>query len=98
MGIELFGSSFAAPLFAACAVAYVLSGHRGIYLSQRIGIPKAQGIHIRAGALLSDAREGRRMHIPTARRKSAETRPQPADDASRQESRESQETEPLLKE
>lgn len=35
MGIELFGSSLAVPLAIACTISYLLSGHRGIYPSQR---------------------------------------------------------------
>jgi H+/Cl- antiporter ClcA len=40
MGIELFGSEHALYLAVACFVAYLFSGHSGIYGSQRIGIPK----------------------------------------------------------
>lgn len=40
LGIELFGAEYA-PLFAiACFVAYLFSGHNGVYLSQRIVLPK----------------------------------------------------------
>ena len=35
MGIELFGAHLAAPLAIACVLAYLLSGHRSIYPSQR---------------------------------------------------------------
>jgi H+/Cl- antiporter ClcA len=66
MGIELFGSPMAVPLFAACIVAYVLSGHRGIYLSQLVGVPKAHDVHVADGTLLRDARDGR-MRIRLAR-------------------------------
>jgi H+/Cl- antiporter ClcA/PII-like signaling protein len=48
MGIELFGgqaelihSGFVVYVAMACFVAYLLSGHSGIYLSQRIAVPKA---------------------------------------------------------
>ena len=34
MGIELFGSALAVPLAIACGLTFVLSGNRGIYLSQ----------------------------------------------------------------
>lgn len=44
MGIELFGAQMAIPLTAACLIAYILSGHRGIYTAQRVGVPKANGI------------------------------------------------------
>ena len=40
MGIELFGSGHVVYLAIACFVAYLFSGHSGIYLSQRIGTPK----------------------------------------------------------
>ncbi len=48
MGIELFGASgpglfesgFVVYLAIACFVAYLMSGHSGIYLSQQIGTPK----------------------------------------------------------
>ena len=36
MGVELFGASLAVPLALACVVAYALTGHRGIYPSQRV--------------------------------------------------------------
>ena len=36
MGVELFGSALAAPLAVACVLACLLSGHRGIYPSQRV--------------------------------------------------------------
>ncbi|HIJ94916.1 MAG TPA: voltage-gated chloride channel family protein [Desulfuromonadales bacterium] len=40
MGIELFGSHYTIYFTIACFVSYLLSGHSGIYLSQRIGTPK----------------------------------------------------------
>lgn len=49
MGIELFGrqpglleSGFVVYVAVGCFVAYLLSGHSGIYLSQRIGSPKVK--------------------------------------------------------
>ncbi len=36
MGVELFGSGAAPYLFLGCVVAYLASGHRGIYMTQRI--------------------------------------------------------------
>ena len=41
MGVELFGSGAIVPLAVACVVAFVFSGHRGIYESQRF--PEAGG-------------------------------------------------------
>ncbi|MBN1989818.1 MAG: voltage-gated chloride channel family protein [Bacteroidales bacterium] len=40
MGIELFGSESAVFIAIACVVAYIFSGHTGIYSSQIIGTPK----------------------------------------------------------
>ncbi len=63
MGIELFGSANAVPIAIACFVAYICSGHSGIYLSQRIAVPKrAVGAHS-GMTTLRDARAAR--FIPT---------------------------------
>lgn len=43
MGVELFGAEFVVPLAVVCIVAYVFSGHSGVYLSQRIGVSKTGG-------------------------------------------------------
>ncbi|GAA5495817.1 chloride/fluoride channel protein [Rubritalea halochordaticola] len=40
MGIELFGATHGIYLAIACLIAYYASGHSGIYMSQRIAIPK----------------------------------------------------------
>jgi H+/Cl- antiporter ClcA len=40
MGIELFGSQGALYMFMACLISYLVSGHTGIYTSQRIGSAK----------------------------------------------------------
>jgi len=40
MGIELFGSGHAVYFAVACFVAYLFSGHAGIYSAQRLGVPK----------------------------------------------------------
>lgn len=40
MGIELFGIDAGPALVTGCVVAYLASGHGGIYLSQRIARPK----------------------------------------------------------
>ena len=62
MGIELFGGgagellrgSFVVYLAVACFLAYLFSGHSGIYLSQRIGMPKESGLS--SGEALRDTR------------------------------------------
>ncbi|MBI1322933.1 voltage-gated chloride channel protein [bacterium] len=56
MGIELFGAGLAVPLSLACIVSYVASGHRGIYMSQRIGTAKAHSIEFGAEFTLHEAR------------------------------------------
>jgi H+/Cl- antiporter ClcA/PII-like signaling protein len=40
MGIELFGADNTVYIATACFIAYAFSGHSGIYLSQRLGVPK----------------------------------------------------------
>jgi H+/Cl- antiporter ClcA len=69
MGIELFapasrgliGSGFVVYLAIACFISYLLSGHSGIYLSQRIGTAKYRSIaDPAAGKTLRQTREARR--------------------------------------
>ena len=48
MGIELFGGGSTLYLFLGCVVAYLASGHRGIYVTQAIGSPKAPGVDVLA--------------------------------------------------
>lgn len=59
MGIELFGSAHAVPIAVACFVAYLCSGHSGIYLSQRIAVPKRRDPDLPSDATLRDARAPR---------------------------------------
>lgn len=56
MGIELFGAEHAPYLAVACLLAYFCSGHSGIYLSQRIGVPKRPGTGIAPGTSLRQRR------------------------------------------
>lgn len=44
MGVELFGSQYLIYFATGCFLAYLFSGHSGIYLSQRIGF--AKGNHL----------------------------------------------------
>ena len=60
MGIELFGSAYAVPIAVACFVAYICSGHNGIYLSQRIAVSKPGGRAVPYATTLRDARASRR--------------------------------------
>ena len=72
MAIELFGASDARLLSSgfvvyaavACVMAYLASGHSGIYLSQRISTPKLFSPHLPANASLRTARE---MNAPLGR-------------------------------
>ncbi len=64
MAVELFGrqagllgSGFVIYAAVACFTSYLLSGHSGIYLSQRIGTPKLNGADVSPDAPLRDVRE-----------------------------------------
>lgn len=57
MGIELFGSEYAVYFATACSLAYLFSGHTGIYLSQRIGTPKGDSPDWLGGETLRDLRD-----------------------------------------
>ncbi|HEY8748457.1 MAG TPA: voltage-gated chloride channel family protein [Tepidisphaeraceae bacterium] len=64
MAVELFGrqagllgSGFVVYAAIACFVSYLLSGHSGIYLSQRIGTPKLNGTETPPQASLRTLRE-----------------------------------------
>jgi len=46
MAMELFGGGSSLYLILGCFVAYLASGHRGIYVTQRINSPKAVGVDI----------------------------------------------------
>jgi H+/Cl- antiporter ClcA/PII-like signaling protein len=57
MGIELFGAQYAVYFGTACFIAYFFSGHSGIYLSQRVGVPKKATDPIPLDVPLRQARE-----------------------------------------
>ncbi|GAB4553429.1 MAG: hypothetical protein OHK0023_22540 [Anaerolineae bacterium] len=46
MAMELFGGGSPLYLILGCVIAYLTSGHRSIYMTQRIGSPKTAGIDI----------------------------------------------------
>ncbi len=54
MGIELFGIEAGQYIAVACFVAYLFSGHSGIYASQIIGSAKHPIFNIEKGKLLSE--------------------------------------------
>lgn len=59
MGIELFGAIHAIPIAIACFVSYLCSGHSGIYLSQRIAVPKTGMDSLAPETTLREARARR---------------------------------------
>lgn len=62
MGIELFGSGSALYMALACFTAYLASGHRGIYSTQRIEAPKNHHAIIHPEDSLEAATARRRRH------------------------------------
>lgn len=62
MGIELFGAHHAVYFATACFISYFFSGHSGIYLSQRIGVPKKATDPVPVNVALREAREISRRH------------------------------------
>ncbi|KQM18299.1 voltage-gated chloride channel family protein [Novosphingobium sp. Leaf2] len=64
MGIELFGATYAVPIAVACFVAYLCSGHNGIYLSQRVAVPKVPATGLTPNATLREARAHRAARRP----------------------------------
>ncbi|MCP8891676.1 chloride channel protein, partial [Sphingomonas faeni] len=64
MGIELFGAAYAVPIAVACFVAYLCSGHNGIYLSQRVAVPKVPATGLTPNATLREARAHRASRSP----------------------------------
>ncbi|QPC82247.1 chloride channel protein [Phototrophicus methaneseepsis] len=49
MGIELVGGGAPLYLFLGCVVAYLASGHRGIYATQQVAFPKSFGFDVQQG-------------------------------------------------
>jgi H+/Cl- antiporter ClcA len=63
MGIELFGGSYGVFLAMACCCSYILSGHRGIYMSQIVDTPKTHETHLPAGTTLAGARNSQQASV-----------------------------------
>jgi H+/Cl- antiporter ClcA len=59
MAVELFGGGILLYAAVACVLAYLCSGHTGIYLAQRIATSKLGGRDIPLPASLRDARAAR---------------------------------------
>lgn len=59
MGMELFGMRYGPYLALGCGLAFLCSGHSGIYLSQRVGRLKRRSGAFPPGTSLRQIREGR---------------------------------------
>jgi len=59
MAVELFGGGIVVHAAVACVLAYLCSGHTGIYLAQRIDTPKLAGRDAPLPSSLRDARAAR---------------------------------------
>jgi H+/Cl- antiporter ClcA len=62
MGIELVGGGAPLYLFLGCAVAYLASGHRGIYVTQQIGVAKSPHLTFEEGDNLQTIATRRTEH------------------------------------
>lgn len=60
MGVELFGGEFVLYYAVSCLLAYLFSGHSGIYLSQRIGTPKLSDSRLGLDISLGEVRAAKR--------------------------------------
>lgn len=58
MGVELFGGTNIVYYATGCFIAYLCSGHTGIYLSQKVGVPKIWRPDFVPGIALRRTREG----------------------------------------
>lgn len=63
MAIELFGGDFTLYFATGCLVAYLFSGHSGIYLSQRIGMTKIGAVESPVDLSLRDTRTARELFL-----------------------------------
>lgn len=57
MAVEMFGGGAMAYFGVACIVAYIVSGHGGIYHAQRVLIPKSKSLPVPARATLAQLRQ-----------------------------------------
>ncbi len=49
MALELFGADFAIMAAIACAVSYIITGHRSVYPTQRLAASKVTSVHVNEG-------------------------------------------------
>jgi H+/Cl- antiporter ClcA/CBS domain-containing protein len=71
MGIEIVGGAAPLYLMLGCFVAYLASGHRGIYTTQQVGWPKVVGADARLDENLEALAARRRGWLPALARISA---------------------------
>lgn len=62
MGVELFGGGILLYVFLGCVVAYLVSGHRGIYATQLIDMPKSPHADIVLNENLHTLTQRRQRH------------------------------------
>ncbi len=62
MAIELFGGGSALYIILGCVIAYLASGHRGIYITQIVNSPKSFGANVLADETLRAIAERRSKH------------------------------------
>ncbi|HWI51732.1 MAG TPA: chloride channel protein [Symbiobacteriaceae bacterium] len=60
MGAELFGGGGLPYLGLACVVAYIASGHAGIYSAQRVALPKSKSLPVQQSTTLGAIHLARR--------------------------------------
>lgn len=65
MGLELFGAEHVVYLATACFIAFVFSGHSGIYLSQRVALSKGNDSTTTPATTLRHVREARNKQSGT---------------------------------
>lgn len=64
MGVELFGGGSALYLVLGCVAAYLASGHRSIYVTQRVGVPKSLAFDVRTDESLEEISARRSGWLP----------------------------------
>jgi H+/Cl- antiporter ClcA/CBS domain-containing protein len=64
MAMELFGGGAALYIVVGCVMAYLASGHRSIYVTQRVATPKTARMAIRDGETLKSVAERRGGWLP----------------------------------
>lgn len=63
LSLEMFGSESMLFMFMTCVISYIMSGHTGIYLSQKIGIGKSNLIEIPQNVTLLHFRQRRSLKL-----------------------------------